>query len=324
MTGGESLKAVDRFIDVSGRSVRVRVQGEGPPVLLINGLGANLSMWAPLVGQLKGFQVITFDAPGSGRSEAPLFPYRLSLIADVASRLLDELGHAQVDVLGYSLGGAVAQQLALQDPERVRRLVLVSTSCGAGAVPGAWRALMAVMTPARHYAKSGYSVAMKVIDLAPAEKESEVLRELSTTWHHEAPPSVRGYALQMTAMSMFNSLPWLHRLEHPTLVVSGTDDHLIPLANGAILAAYLPNARLRVVDRWGHYLLQDAFSGAGRDIAEFLGSDSFETTAAWSEAVTVNPTDMDDFVRTAPKSGHPFRYVNTLVRLLNPVQRQAS
>lgn len=314
--------ATERFIDISGRRVRVRVHGEGPPVLLINGLGANVTMWAPLLEQLDGFQVITFDAPGTGRSETPLLPYRLSMIADVASLVLDDLGHDQVDVLGYSLGGAVAQQLAFQDPRRVRRLVLVSTSCGAGAVPGAWRALMAVVTPARHYAKSGYAAAMKIIDLAPAEKESDFLRAQADTWHHESPPSMRGYALQMTAFSLFNSLPWLHRIEQPTLVLAGTDDHLVPLANGAILAAYLPNARLRIVERWGHYMLQDAAaSGTGPDISGFLRADDHEKSRAWKGAVTVSATDMDEYVRTAPRSAHPLRHVNALVRLLNPIQR---
>lgn len=318
-----TTEVIERFIDVSGRSVRVHVQGDGPPVLLINGLGANLTMWTPLVCQLEGFQVISFDAPGTGKSRTPRLPYRLSMIADVAGRVLDELGHEQVDVLGYSLGGAVAQQLALQDPGRVRRLVLVSTSSGAGAVPGSWRALMAVMTPARHYAKAGYAAAMKIIDLAPAEKESNFLRAQAGSWHHGSPPSVRGYALQMTAFSLFNSLPWLHRIQQPTLVLSGTDDHLIPLANGAILAAYMPEARLRVMDRWGHYMLQDPSSGAGREIAGFLSAEDHTQSTAWTAAAPVAPSEMDEYVRNAPKSGHPMRHINSLVRLVNPVRKDA-
>ena len=317
----EVTSVVEHLIDISGRRVRVRVHGEGQPVLLINGLGANVTMWAPLLERLEGFQVITFDAPGTGRSEAPRLPYRLSGVASVASRVLDALGHEQVDVLGYSLGGAVAQQLAFQDPQRVRRLVLVSTSSGAGAVPGSLRALMAVMTPARHYAKSGYGVAMKMINLAPAEKESDFLRQQAGNWHHEAPPSMRGYALQMTAFSLFNSLPWLHRVTQPTLVLSGTDDRLIPLANGAVLAAYLPNARLRSVERWGHYLLHDAASGAGEAIAEFLGAGTLEESSSWNDATVVSAEEMAAFVHGAPRSAHPYQYVNWLVRRWYPVRK---
>jgi len=309
---------VERFLDVSGRRFRVRVHGEGQPVLLINGLGSNVAMWDPLLKRLEGFQVITFDAPGVGQSQAPLVPYTLSRIAAVASSVLDELGHEHVDVLGYSLGGAVAQQLAIQDPERVRRLVLVSSSCGAGAIPGSLLALMAVMTPARHYTKSGYSVAMKLVRLAPAEKESDALREQMANWHHEAYPSVRGYTLQMAAMSMFNSLPWLHRVKQPTLVLSGSDDRLVPLANAAVLAAYLPNARLRIFDRWGHYLLHDAASGAGDTVADFLGTQNHATSAAWKHARTVSEEEMAAFVRAAPRSAHPYQYMNWLVRRRYP------
>ena len=313
--------AVERFVDVCGRSVRVRVHGAGPPVLLINGLGANVSMWAPLLERLRDFRVITFDAPGTGKSQAPVLPYKVSAIADVAVHVLDELGLDQVDVLGYSLGGGVAQQLALDHPDRVRRLVLVSSSCGAGAVPGSLLALMAVMTPARHYAKSGYQVAMRMVNLAPAEKDSTSLRDQSANWHHESPPTMRGYSLQMSAFSVFNSLPWLHQVKQPTLVLSGSDDRLIPVANSAILAAYLPNARLRVVDRWGHYLLHDAASGAGDVVADFFAADAHTDSRAWSEARSVSRKEMVKFVKAAPWSAHPSQFMNSLVRRLNRVQR---
>lgn len=313
----------DHQLDVSGRRVRVRVHGDGSPLLLINGLGANVSMWGPLLRHLDGHRVIAFDAPGAGRSEAPFLPYALSHVASVASRVLERFGHERADVLGYSLGGAVAQQLALQDPARVRRMVLVSTSCGAGAVPGSLRALMAVMTPARHYAKSGYDVTRKLVNLAPAEQESDLLRSQMANWHHDAAPSLVGYTLQMSAMARFNSLPWLHRVEQPTLVLSGTDDRLVPMANGAMLAAYLPNARLRTFDRWGHYLLHDPASGAGDTVADFLGAAEHESSAAWRDARTVNSTEMAEFVRSAPWSAHPYQYTNGFVRCRYPLKNRA-
>ena len=268
--------------------------------------------------------MITFDAPGTGLSKAPLLPYPLSFIVDVAIGVLDELGHQQVDVLGYSLGGAVAQQLALQAPLRVRRLVLASTSCGAGAIPGPLRALMAVVTPARYYAKSGYRVASKIINLAPAERDSQFLKDQIDNWHREAAPSMRGYALQINAFSLFNSLPWLHRVKQPTLVISGTDDRLVPMANSALLAAYLPNARLAVFDRWGHYLLHDPSSGAGSAIRDFLEPDDHKVTSAWMNARTVSQEDMREVIRSAPRSAHPYQVTNALIRRLYPLQRSAS
>ena len=311
----------ERYTDIGGRRVRVRVQGEGPPILLINGLGGNVATWSPLLAELKGFEVITFDAPGVGRSQSPRRPYTIDLIADIAGQVAEAVGHEQVDVLGYSLGGAVAQRLALKRPEVVRRLVLVSSSCGAGAIPGALRALLAVTTPARHYSKSGYRVAMNLIDLAPAEKESACVEEQTAVLHREAAPSPLGYALQMTAFSTFHSLPWLHRVEHPTLILTGTDDRLVPMANSAVLAAYLPNARLRVFERWGHYLLHDPASGAAATVADFLGAQDHARTLAWRGAQTVSAHEMREFIEAAPRSAHPSSVTGGLVRRLYPIKK---
>ena len=317
-----SARAVgDRYTTVSGRRVRFRVQGEGAPVLLINGLGGNVATWSPLLEQLGGFEVITFDAPGAGRSQTPMRPYTISLIADIAAQVVRAAGHEHVDVLGYSLGGAVAQRLALTRPDLVRRLVLASTSCGAGAVPGALRALLAVSTPARHYSDSGYRAAMSMIDLAPAEKRSDRVGEQTAAWHREAAPSPIGYALQMTAFSTFHSLPWLHRVVQPTLVLTGTDDRLVPMANSAVLAAYLPNARLRVFEEWGHYLLHDPASGAGAVVAEFFGSADHARTMAWRSGRQVGPTDLREYLSSAPRSAHPSSVAGALVRRLHPIRK---
>jgi poly(3-hydroxyoctanoate) depolymerase len=315
------LPMTERFISISGGPVRVRVRGEGAPLLLINGLGANVATWTPLVEQLGGFKVISFDAPGTGNSYTPLIPYTVSWIADVAIGVLDALGHQRADVLGYSLGGAVAQELAHRYPERVRRLVLVSSSCGAGAVPGALRALLAVSTPMRHFTKTGYRLAMNMVSLAPAEKESGIVEQQLAKWQRDATPSVRGYMLQMTAFSTFHSLPWLHRVRQPTLVLAGAADRIVPAVNSAILAAYLADARLRVFDKWGHYLLHDAASGAAATVADFLGAEDHATSSAWDTARPVSQQDLKQFVRAAPRSAHPASCTSGLVRRLHPVKK---
>src|SRR5439155_14882958 len=151
--GHRWLMAAARFVRVNGLRLWVSVRGEGRPVLLINGLGASLAIWAALQDDLDGLEVISYDAPGTGRSSTPLWPYTMGELARVARGLLDELGHDEVDVVGYSLGGLVAQELALRASERVRRLVLAGTTCGLGAVPGPLSAILAVVTPIRYYSK---------------------------------------------------------------------------------------------------------------------------------------------------------------------------
>ena len=314
---------VERYTTIAGRRVRLRVHGEGQPILLINGLGGNVATWAPLLGQLKGFEVITFDAPGVGRSQSPRRPYTVDLIADVAGQVAEAADHERVDVLGYSFGGAVAQRLALKRPELVRRLVLANTSCGAGAIPGALRALLAVSTPVRHYSKSGLSRSHESDRPRPRGKGEHLGRGADRCVHREAAPSPLGYALQMTAFSTFHSLPWLHRVEQPTLVLAGTDDHLVPMANSAVLAAYLPDARLRVFERWGHYLLHDPSSGAGASVADFLGAQDHSRTLAWRGGLTVSAEEMREFVNVAPRSAHPSSVTGGLVRRLYPISERS-
>src|ERR1700694_288691 len=106
-----------KFIEIRGIRLRIAVHGQGSPLLLINGLGANIEMWEPLRRLLTDRQTIAFDAPGAGASAKPTMPLHMRDLAELVNELLDELGYTVVDVLGYSLGGAVAQQLAHQHPQ---------------------------------------------------------------------------------------------------------------------------------------------------------------------------------------------------------------
>src|SRR5262245_48450898 len=153
--------------DHSARAQRVRVgsvslrcsdaggltRAEERPLVLINGLGANLEMWAPLRRALgRRRRTIAFDAPGTGDSSTPLRPLTMRELGKLTLDLLDALAVDDVDVLGYSFGGAVAQEVArAADPGRIHRLVLAATTCGWGALPGDPFALLALLTPARYY-----------------------------------------------------------------------------------------------------------------------------------------------------------------------------
>ena len=139
--------------DVDGQTLRVGVRrGDEarPPLLLFNGIGANIELVEPFLDALDGQPAIAFDVPGVGGSPPPWLPYRLSTLAGLSARLLDELGHKQVDVLGFSWGGAVAQQFAYQQSKRCRRLILAATSPGHLMVPGRLTVLLKMATPRRY------------------------------------------------------------------------------------------------------------------------------------------------------------------------------
>jgi pimeloyl-ACP methyl ester carboxylesterase len=282
-----ALAPGDYDIRVRRAQLRVSVRGEGAPVLLINGLGGSTPMWEALQEDMRKFQVISFDAPGTGHSRTPRSPYTIRALAGLVAELLDELGLERVDVLGYSFGGIVAQQLARDHEARVRRLILGATMCGWGAVPGDAMAFLSVVTPIRYYSKLAYRLTAPLLAGGAGEASPDFI-ERTAAARVIAPPAWLGYSLQLAAAWSWSSLPWLHTVPHPTLVVTGAQDRLLPAVNSELLASRLPNARLLWIHGWGHYFLLDRSSGAGEAIADFLAAERVEDSNAWRAARTVS------------------------------------
>jgi poly(3-hydroxyalkanoate) depolymerase len=253
--------------DVGGQMLRVGVRrGEKPPLLLFNGIGANIELVEPFLEALPGPEAIIFDVPGVGGSPAPWRPYRPWTLARLSTRLLDQLGHDQVDVLGVSWGGALAQQFAFQQAKRCRRLVLAATSPGHLMVPGKLTVLLKLATP-RRYKDPEYmnSIAGDIYGGALRYSPELVRKHL----HHVRWSSDYGYYLQLIAGFGWSSLPWLCFLSQPTLVMAGTDDPIVPLANGIILTRLIPDARLVTVDD-GHLFLVTSAGKSAQIISDFL------------------------------------------------------
>src|SRR5262252_602074 len=230
--------------DVGGQALRVGVRtGDRtrPPLLLFNGIGANIELLEPFLDALDGPEAIVFDVPGVGGSPAPQLPYRPSTLARLSARLLDQLGHAEVDVLGVSWGGALAQQFAFQQGRRCRRLVLAATSPGHLMVPGKLTVLLKMATP-RRYKDPDYMRRIAGDIYGGNLRSSPEL--VSKHLRHVRWSSDYGYYLQLFAGLGWSSLPWLRLLTQPTLVMAGTDDPVVPIVNGRILAKLIPGARL--------------------------------------------------------------------------------
>lgn len=275
MYPGQRSVAPGEYVRVGGRRLRVRRSGFGPPLVLLNGVAMSLATWEPVVRQLDGFECIGLAVPGflePGRSQPVL---TMRGFATLTRDLLDQLGIERADVLGLSFGGMVAQQLALDDPARVGRLVLVSTSCGLGGVPSNpvswWNALL----------QDGWPPSTAWGPLWLARQWDAVLRrEFGAGWTHG--PTLDGLTQQFVAASMWSSLPWLPKLAQDVLVVAGTVDALVPPENANILASRIPRAQVYRVRGGGHLCLLDRVGEVGPVIAEFLRSCE---TAAIDETV---------------------------------------
>jgi poly(3-hydroxyoctanoate) depolymerase len=266
-----------RFVSVDGARLRVCVRGDRssthPPVLLIMGLGGALELWQPFAAPLGnlGFETIAFDAPGTGESPTLRRPRRMAGLARLVTGLLDELGHDVVDVLGVSLGGTLAQQLAHQAPDRVRRLVLAATGCGIIGMPGDPRVLIRLAWPKRYTSREAFLQAAPAIYGGRIRREPELISRLAPG-HLGRAPSIAGYFGQLFALTGWSSFPWLHKLRQPTLVLAGDDDPIVPLPNGRLLAWRIPDARLVVARGGGHLFLAEQADEMAATVADFLRS----------------------------------------------------
>jgi poly(3-hydroxyalkanoate) depolymerase len=250
-------------------NIHIQERGEGEPLLLINGLGANTDMWAPLAAQFPERRILLFDAPGTGRSSTPAHPMTIECLADLTVAVLEERGVQSTDVLGYSYGGAVAQQLAWQAPERIEKLVLAATNCGVGAMLGSLSAMFVLSTPFRYYSPTYFFRTAPALYGGRTARNHEVRHRMMST-RSKYPPSSHGYAMQIIGGSTWTSRYFLHEIPHDTLVISGDDDPLIPVRNARFLADRIPNATLDLVPRAGHLFLCDDARRMAQRIRDYL------------------------------------------------------
>jgi poly(3-hydroxyalkanoate) depolymerase len=235
-------------VRVCHQDIRVHIRpgsGAGVPLLMCGGIGASLEVLGPLVNAVDpAIEIIRFDVPGIGGSPGSLLPYSFPQLALVVGRLLDELGYPQVDVLGYSWGGALAQQLAWGGADRYRRLVLISTSTGLFAVPGDPRVMKEMLTP-RNFRNAREAMVMAARLQHPAETG---LASVLPTGLSDlvAAGSSLGYLHQLLAIGTWSSLPLLPFIGQPVLVISGDADPIVPLVNARIMTGLLPRSTLHV------------------------------------------------------------------------------
>ena len=268
---GPTIQRDVSFVRAGALRLRISRQGQGPPLLLLGGLGNSLGVWDNLVGELPDLDTIAVDAPGAGSSSIPVLPLSMAELADVYAGLVRSLDLEKVSVLGLSFGGAVAQQLAYQSPGMVERLVLCGTGPGVGGFPGAPAALQELASPARYYSATRSQRVTPLIYGGRFAREPERFsRELQQRL--ASPPSVYGYYCQLAALVGWSSLPWLARIEAPTLVLAGDADPVFPIENATILGQAIPDARVEVLHGGGHLFVMDSAGDIAPSIEAFIGT----------------------------------------------------
>jgi 3-oxoadipate enol-lactonase len=254
-----------------GAGLYYESEGSGPAVLLVSGQGMTLAGWWRTVAVLsRSFRVLSYDHRDMGRSSRTPWPYLVPQMADDAMAVLDAAGVEHAHVYGISLGGMVAQEIALRYPRRVDALVLGATTAGG---PGA---ILADPQPLTFFVRVG--------GMAPEEAEWAAVPYnygLQTRRKHgqriaddiarrlEQPTDMLAYLHQVAAAATHNTVGRLGSIAIPTLVVHGEDDKVIPSANGRLLADTIPGAELKLWPGAGHLYTTDE-PAADRHIERFL------------------------------------------------------
>jgi 3-oxoadipate enol-lactonase len=281
-------------------SIDYDVHGEGPPMLLIGGLGFGRWAWFRQVPAFsRHFRTITFDA----RGERDLKGGVADLAADAVA-LLEHLRVKKVHVLGTSLGGFVAQELALLRPDLVDRLILVCTSYGREGpeTMSPWALADMIGLPslnAERAVRRGLEAATS--DAYRAERPEEF--EQIVRWRLADSPSLSAYYKQVRAGARFDVSRDVGHITSPTLVIHGAEDRYVPVANAVALAEEIPGARLRVLDDAGHLVFIERYADVNREAVTFLKPRGSRKRGGAEEAL-------------AGGVGEPLRKVSRAVRRL--------
>jgi pimeloyl-ACP methyl ester carboxylesterase len=242
------------YVKSNGIEVHYEIHGSGPAILLIHGLGNDAREWVPMTQHLKDRRtLISFDMRGSGRSDKPDGPYSMEEMAADAAGLLAEVAKPPVDVLGFSMGGCVAMQLALDRPDLVRELVLVSTLPSWHGPYPPCEALNKLFHRT-DVCEELLSEVYKEIFGAEYRRRISSKEYVSQRMNDEFPQPVEGYLGQLAALEKFDVRERVGSISAETLVVAGTDDRVVPIENSSWLAERIPNARLEIVEGAGHMI----------------------------------------------------------------------
>jgi pimeloyl-ACP methyl ester carboxylesterase len=262
--------------DVNGIRLHYDIEGEGPPLLLISGLGGHSGVWATVKPLLGGYRVITFDNRGTGRSDVPPGPYTIDQMADDAAALLQHLDLGPVDVVGWSLGGSVLQSLLIRHGALFRRAVLLNAFPSYTGVQQGWLDCLLALKRSEvpPLAQTLYGMAW---GFTPRFLSDHGFLEAAARYAVDQDPwptTVEGLEAQAHGLRRYDSRADLPKVTTPTLVLIGAEDTLTPVSQSVEMAVLIPGAHLQVLPRGGHGMVLEYGPDTVAAITAYLGASS--------------------------------------------------
>jgi len=298
---------VQRHISIHGHAVAYHTAGDGPVVLLVHGMAGSSDTWRHVMPALtRRFRVVAPDLLGHGGTAKPRSEYSLSTHANLLRDLLAVLGHERATIVGQSLGGGIAMQLAYQFPERCERLVLVSSG-GLGievspllrglSLPGAEQLFPLVCSPALRGAASRLATWLGGAMLRPTPALEEIWRSYAALVDDDtrraffqtlrAVIDARGQSVSATDRLYLAALL-------PTLIIWGARDSLIPVAHAHAAHAAIPGSRLEIFEDAGHFPHCEAPERFVAALVDFIDSTEPVPAESWREVLHRHSRQAED------------------------------
>jgi len=269
----ESYPLRARTLTVDGTRLHVVEAGAGPALVLLHGLSATHANWEHTIPAFADrWRIVAPDLPGHGQSAKPDAPYTIDFYAGMIRSLGRELGIDEAVVIGNSLGGQIAVEIALAYPRWTRALVLVAPAGGFGVVSGAFGwAIEAVAGPRVLRLTLPWALNRSMYDrtLPACAERQRILAERLV--HADYPSFARAVTRSLVGAIAARNQP-LRRLTQPTLLVWGREDRLVTLSGSRRVMREVPHARLAVLDRCGHLPMLERPREFNRVVADFLRS----------------------------------------------------
>ncbi|MBD2338339.1 alpha/beta hydrolase [Calothrix sp. FACHB-156] len=259
-------------VHVNGIDLFYDIQGKGEPLLLISGFMCDHAYWSLLMPSLKQYQVIRFDNRGFGRTSAPDSPYTIQQMATDAAALLETIGINKIHLAGHSMGGLIAQEIALAHPEKVKSLILLSSLAKGdgrfnsivstwGELPRTldWKTYQQIILP-WIFTDEFYSIP-GMIDMI-----------IKMAVNYQFPPTPQGIYHQSRAILGCDTTQRLKDIQCPTLILVGKQDILTPVKFSHQLAQGIPQAELVVLNSGGHGFLIESPEDVAAAMLKFLSA----------------------------------------------------
>ncbi|MEE8470371.1 MAG: alpha/beta fold hydrolase, partial [Dehalococcoidia bacterium] len=246
------------------------------PLVLIMGFGGRLEGWFFQIRSFqKHYQVVAFDSRGSGKTDTPSEPYDIRTMADDVIGLMDHLGVDKAHILGMSMGGMIAQEIAINYPDRVNKLVLAATHAGMDEGSEVSLQMMEALGLGEDFTEEDLANmdVMKFMSSVVSMSFNRRLYRLilvPLSRRYAKSIGISGLKGQFEAVQAFNTLERLHMIGAPTLVISGTDDRLMPADSSEVIARGIPDAKLVKVEGGSHAFHMEMIGRFNREVLDFL------------------------------------------------------